>query len=207
MRKEMKQDPFYSTCSLYGQHDHICEGAITWEHTLIYAGNKIQEIWAIIPLCERGHAVNSFQDAGTMKKDMNQWVAFNRGTDNDFAHFPKATPPYAVQKERLNKKYGEYIRKVPPTILKINDPELFVKVDGGIWRGSSQETKKLWYPLNGRDKILVQKTKVYYKETLEINYTDHQIISELIRIGAERLLPHETPLEAVPLNDSGINYP
>ena len=177
MRKEMEQDTFYSTCALYGQHNHVCGGSITWEHALRYAGKSIQEPWAIVPLCERGHAVNNYQDAGTMIKELNQWVAFNRATDNDLAHYPKATPSFPFEKARLNKKYGVYDRKVPQTPLRVEIQQ--------------EQPKKIWYPLNIRDKEMVQKAAQHYRDNLEINYNDHQVVSELIRIGAESLISQQ----------------
>lgn len=111
-RKEMSEDKFYKTCSLYGQEGHVCGGKITWEHTLTFAGRKIQEIWAIIPLCERGHAVNNYQDAGTMNKEMNIWVALNRATDEDLIAISKSED-YIAKRNYLNSIYGEYSHKTP----------------------------------------------------------------------------------------------
>lgn len=108
----MSSNPEYSRCSLQGYHE--CEGAITWEHALIFAGKKVQLKFAIIPLCEKGHAINTFQDAGTMIKEMNVWVALNRGTDDELRSISKATN-YLRERDRLNAKYGEY---VPPPIPK-----------------------------------------------------------------------------------------
>lgn len=126
LREEMALDPFYKHCALFGQviegkHPHICEGKITWEHAMIYAGEKIQKKWAIIPLCEKAHAVNSFQDAGTMKKEVNRWVALNRASRPDLeaytlpdVKFNKVD--YFRELTCLNAKYGLYIRKEPQPI-------------------------------------------------------------------------------------------
>lgn len=105
MREEMAADPFYSICSLSGVKGHVCGGRITWEHALKFAGKKIQEKWATIPLCERGHAVNSYQDAGTMKKEMNVWVALNRATDVELRQISKVED-YFHTRDVLNAKYG-----------------------------------------------------------------------------------------------------
>lgn len=126
LRQEMEVDPFYKTCSLYGQLidgvEHKCEGRVTWEHAMIYAGKKIQKKWAIIPLCEKGHAVDNFQDAGTMVKDANQWVALNRATRaelEEYTHpdimFNKVD--YFNEKERLNALYGVYTHKIPQPVV------------------------------------------------------------------------------------------
>lgn len=107
-RKDMALDPFYKKCSLEGRQGHECGGKITWEHTLIYAGKKLQDPWAIIPLCERGHAVNNYQDAGTMKKELNVWVSLNRATDDELRAISKAVD-YIRERNRLNKIYGVYV--------------------------------------------------------------------------------------------------
>lgn len=115
MRGEMSVDPSYKICSLSGTPGHECGGSVTWEHAIIYAGKKIQEKWAIIPLCERGHAVNRFQDAGTMNKELNEWVALNRATENDLRSISKAID-YIDRREYLNQKYGIWVpKKIPQT--------------------------------------------------------------------------------------------
>ena len=106
LKEECEKDPRYYRCALSGLHGHVCDGRITWEHAMIYAGKQIQEKWAIVPLCEKAHAVNSFQDAGTMKKELNVWLALNQATESDFERFPRAFPSYSEQKIRLNRKYG-----------------------------------------------------------------------------------------------------
>ena len=103
----MAEDPFYTTCALSGLFGHECMGSITWEHALTFASKKIQTPWAIIPLCELAHAVNHFQDAGTMKKELNVWVALNRATEAELKAVSKAID-YIARREYLNKKYGKY---------------------------------------------------------------------------------------------------
>lgn len=106
--KEIVADPSHLYCALEGLHGHVCGGRITWEHALIYSGKQIQERWAIISICEKAHAVDEYQDAGTMNKDLNVWVALNQGTEEDFKKFPRAFPSYYAQRERLNKIYGVF---------------------------------------------------------------------------------------------------
>lgn len=109
-RAEMAANPEYSRCSLIGYHE--CGGSISWEHALIFRGQKCQMVFSIIPLCSRGHAVNEYQDAGTMNKEMNVWVALNRATDEELRSISKAIN-YLRERDRLNKKFGVY---VPPPI-------------------------------------------------------------------------------------------
>jgi hypothetical protein len=113
IKREILSDPNRLHCALEGQEGHICGGRITWEHCMIYAGKQIQEKWAIISLCERGHAGNRFQDAGTMNKEQNVWVALNQATVAELSAFPRAFPSYLSQRERLNNKYGPYLPKWP----------------------------------------------------------------------------------------------
>lgn len=113
LREELAADPVYSTCMLFGQDGHVCEGSITWEHAIRYAGKSYQKKWAIVPICEKGHAVNKFQDAGTMSKEINQWVALNRATDAELREISKAEN-YFQTKKYLNSLYGEYFYKIKP---------------------------------------------------------------------------------------------
>lgn len=109
VRASMAEDPFYSTCALTGYFDHTCEGRITWEHAIIYASCKVQEPWSIIPLCEKGHAVDHFQDAGTMNKEYNVWVALNRASVEELRAVSKAVN-YLRWRNILNEKYGVWVQ-------------------------------------------------------------------------------------------------
>lgn len=104
VRREIENDPGYRVCKLKGLHGHVCGGRITMEHALIYAGHQIQEKWAIVSLCARGHEVDQFQDSHTMNKELNVWVALNQATGDDLMRFPRA--PYLLLREHLNIKYG-----------------------------------------------------------------------------------------------------
>jgi hypothetical protein len=109
LRAKMAMDPEYKRCSLQGHGP--CEGRVTWEHALIYASKKIQERWAIIPLCALHHNVDQFQDAKTMIKDRNVWVALNRATEEELFRFSKVVN-YTRERDRLNDKFGFYV--APP---------------------------------------------------------------------------------------------
>lgn len=97
-------DRFYEKCARHGPE---CEGRITWEHTLIYAGKQIDEAWAIIPLCEYHHAVNRYQDCGDLQKEVNVWIALNRATDEELEKYSKAVD-YKLKRKKLNEIYGVY---------------------------------------------------------------------------------------------------
>lgn len=73
---DMLQDPYYKKC--IREHTRKCGGRITLEHAIIYAGKQVNEKWAILPVCERHHAVNKYQDRGDLDKRYNEWMALKR---------------------------------------------------------------------------------------------------------------------------------
>lgn len=119
VRRFIDTDPEYKDCMLRAHPDHECGGRITMEHALIYAGRQIDEPWAIISVCAKGQEVDEFQDAHTMDKNLNKWVALNRATDEDFRKYPKGD--FLWQRDFLNSKYGEY-EPAPVRNLTINYP-------------------------------------------------------------------------------------
>ncbi len=129
----MANDPFYKSCSLadytFEGLQHVCAGSITWEHTLTYGGSKIQEKWAIIPLCEKYHGVNWFQDSGLMVKEINVWVALNRATDKELLAKSKVIP-YLREKARLNAKYGVW---KPLVSLNMSTPNV-IEYGAMMWK-------------------------------------------------------------------------
>jgi len=102
LRQEMASDPYYKTCA---RKNAECNGRITWEHAWIYGGNQINEKWAIIPLCEYHHAVNSFQDGGDLDKKENQRISLSRATFDDLKKYPRKN--WAQEKIRLGLKRPE----------------------------------------------------------------------------------------------------
>lgn len=104
VKKKLEQEP--NICARL--KDGNCKGRITWEHTLIYAGKQIDEVWAIIKLCEYHHDVNTQQGNGDLQKEKNVWIALNRATDQELIKYSKAIN-YINERERLNKIYGRKI--------------------------------------------------------------------------------------------------
>lgn len=76
-----------------------CEGRLTKEHCFIYGGKQIQELWAILDLCWYHHLGKG------LTKEINQWIAINQATENDFKKYPRI--PWKQYKKYLNEKYGE----------------------------------------------------------------------------------------------------
>ena len=85
--------------------DGGCDGSITWEHAVTFAGRQLDKAWAIIKICEYHHAVNKHQDGGDLDKEKNLHVALNRATDEELKEISKAKD-YIKEKERLNAKYA-----------------------------------------------------------------------------------------------------
>lgn len=119
LRADIEKDLEYKRCALTGLLKNIispCEGRVTREHALIHAGKKIQEKWAIPPICSSHHGVDGFQDAPTeVHKEIRVWVALNRATDDELVRHSKAVN-YIRMRSYLNDKYGPY---VPPPIPKV----------------------------------------------------------------------------------------
>lgn len=103
LRQELQADPEYTKCARH--KDGGCDGRITWEHAIIFAGKQVQKRWAIIPLCEYHHAVNKHQDGSGLDKQKNICIALNRATDDELKEISKATD-YIALRSRLNKIYG-----------------------------------------------------------------------------------------------------
>jgi len=102
VKRRLDEEP--DICALL---DENCAGRITREHTLIFAGKQIDEVWAIIKICAYHHEVDEFQDGGGLNKEKNVWVALNRATDEELLKYSKAVN-YIEMRNRLNKKYGKY---------------------------------------------------------------------------------------------------
>lgn len=106
LKNEILGDRFYDRCALR----HVvggCDGRVTWEHAIIYAGRQLNEKWAIVPLCERHHGVGSYQDVTAPAKKYSLWVALNMATTAELLAVSKARN-YAAERDRLNDELGEY---------------------------------------------------------------------------------------------------
>jgi len=101
VKKELEIEP--DVCAR--EEDGDCDGRITWEHTIIFAGRQLDKTWAIIKLCEYHHSVNKYQDGGDLQKDKNVWIALNRATDEELTEISKAID-YIELRKRLNEKYN-----------------------------------------------------------------------------------------------------
>ena len=96
LRARIAADPWMKTCVRRGPD---CDGRITWEHCLLYGGKRINEPFAIIPLCCRHHLGDK------LDKQFNQWVALRRATDADLDKYSKAN--FRQLLSHLNAKYEQ----------------------------------------------------------------------------------------------------
>lgn len=200
LRAEMQTDEEYKSCMLFGQHDHFCGGRITKEHAIRIGGKNCQERWAIISLCARGHAVDEYQDAGTMNKEMNEWVALSRATDQDIlaAYGETSKTPLCkanilfLRKNYLIGKYGAYKLILPHfEPFKVQNVNFWSKsflelARKGQLRFSEQSKntladKKFWYPVSPELREKIQACIAFHQENEDIYYTPLQMIGIMIR--------------------------
>lgn len=91
----MAKDPYYSRCARQGAD---CHGRITWEHAMYFSGRKIQDRWAIIPLCWYHHLGSG------LNKRINEFLALRRASEADLAKYPKSN--FKQMRTYLEKQYG-----------------------------------------------------------------------------------------------------
>lgn len=160
---EILANPFYKTCAKHGQYGHQCNGRITFEHSMIYAGKQLQVKFAIIPLCAFGHSVDQFQDGGDLDKEMNLWIALSRATDAELRMYSKAIN-YERERNRLNSIYGEYKQIIPAAGAVISSPQ----------------PKKIWYPVSDGQKLMVNRCIDHFIDKEGIHYTPFRMIERMI---------------------------
>lgn len=84
MRDEMHNDPFYKKCCAVGLG--YCAGRVQWHHVWIYAGKQINEVWAIVPACERHH--DQVQKEPKVRRFFEK-LSLDRATFDDLVLYPK----------------------------------------------------------------------------------------------------------------------
>ena len=120
VKKQIEADPAYKVCMLRAFPTHVCGGRLTREHALIFGGRQVDTKFAIISCCAKGQEVDQFQDAHTMDKKLNVWVALNRATDDELSAISKVVD-YRRMREQLNEVYGVYVEpRIPAN--EINYP-------------------------------------------------------------------------------------
>lgn len=75
---------------------------------MYFAGKQVQKQWCIIPLCAKAHNVDGYQDRGDLCKEINEWIALNRATQDEILEICKGRD-YFLYRGYLNRKYGQYV--------------------------------------------------------------------------------------------------
>lgn len=92
-----------------------CQGRVTKEHALYYAGKQIQEEWAILDICAYHTEVDFHQDGGGMNKQKHAWIALNLAPEERLRELSKGEDKVALR-DRLNEIYGVYLGPLTPII-------------------------------------------------------------------------------------------
>lgn len=79
-KKIINSDPYYRRCARWA--DGNCDGRMTIEHALIYAGQQIAEMWNYVPLCWFHHLGEG------LFKAKNELIALSRATPKDLEKYP-----------------------------------------------------------------------------------------------------------------------
>lgn len=103
-KKIIESDPFYKQCARIEEGN--CSGRITLDHSLYFAGKRLDDWWSLVPVCEFHHSVNKFQDSGDLNKEKHQWIALNRAPLEDLKKYDRAN--FIEKRNLLNRKFGEY---------------------------------------------------------------------------------------------------
>jgi len=81
IRARIAKDPFFKKCARTDDLEH-CDGRITIDHALYYAGKRISAFFALVPVCEYHHLGDG------LVKAKNADIAMRRATAADRAKYP-----------------------------------------------------------------------------------------------------------------------
>lgn len=81
-----------------------CDGRITKEHAIIFAGKQWQEEWSILDICAYHHEVDRHQDGDGMNKEKHIFLALARASDEELRKISRAVD-YIALRDRLALKY------------------------------------------------------------------------------------------------------
>lgn len=205
LRERLNADPFYKVCSMRHLPGHICKGKVTWEHVVIFAGKQLQERWAIIPLCEYGHAVNSHLDGPGLDKRKNLWIATQRATVVELKAISKAED-YVRKAQKLGEEYGGYNEaeclawKPMEAQSPISKPEEQKKL---AWNDARRET--FWVPIHNHDvRLMIQSCIDHHNKVEGIKYSPWEMINRMIVSYADevKLIERELKTEDYVLDKS-----
>lgn len=105
LRRQWREDEWQGKLRVCARSDEgNCQGRLTKEHAIIYAGKKVQEDWACLDMCAYHHGVDEFQDCGDMNKEKHIWLALKRAPEERLLALSKAINLVALR-DRLSLKY------------------------------------------------------------------------------------------------------
>ena len=97
MREQLAQDPYMRDCVILGG---ICEGRIQWHHAFKYAGKRVNEIWALLPVCENHHKEEA-KWRGWIEECLRERIK-HFGAEADFRkRYPKSTLLQVINKWKV----------------------------------------------------------------------------------------------------------
>lgn len=167
LRKEIDSNPFYKNCALYGWHGHECEGRITMDHTIIYAGRQLQELWAITPVCAKAHGVDGYRDNQELQ-ELRLWVALNRASAFNIMQISKAVS-FGLKLFNLNATWGVWSQKTKNFL-----PESRVELN------PATGIKKLWFTPRPEIEKMIETLCLFNKE-MGYDVSKYGVIENAVR--------------------------
>ena len=86
MRAELAEEPRMKVCVVKGLGFGECEGRIEWDHCWIYAGRQINELWAILGVCNKHHYE---KNGNQLLKESIARKSLQLATDEDLQKYPR----------------------------------------------------------------------------------------------------------------------
>ena len=83
-REQIDTNPFFRVCVRASESN--CEGRITIDHAVTYAGKRLNEMWCYVPVCMYHHGLLG---SGGLDKTFNRKVALSRATPEELAKYPR----------------------------------------------------------------------------------------------------------------------
>jgi len=90
LRKRLEKLPRMKVCA---RQNGDCDGRITWEHSMYFAGKSLQDDWAIVALCWFHHLGKG------MDKRENQRIALQQASIEELKKYPRTD--WLRQKQQL----------------------------------------------------------------------------------------------------------
>jgi len=102
MLQQMLAMPYYRQCCFHTRFAGKCGvGRLQYHHHLRYGGRRINEIFAILPLCPTIHEAE-----GNVKiREHLDYIMVTRMTEEDFAKYPNVD--WQQKKEYLTEKFNK----------------------------------------------------------------------------------------------------